>query len=299
MNKLTIQACPLCGGTHFKHHVDCMDYYASGEGFAVYECEDCGFRFTQNAPVEQEMNAYYATPNYISHSDTRKGLINHLYHYVRWYMLSRKAKLVRRALHRKTGRLLDVGTGTGYFVHAMYEKGWDVEAIEKNEQARQFVWEHFGLNVKKEDELGSFSPCSFDVITLWHVMEHIEHLNELWETLYTLLDENGVLVVAVPNSNSYDAVKYGSHWAAYDVPHHLWHFTPATMQQFGLKHQFVLEQHYPMPFDAFYISMMSERYKGSAFPFIKGMYGGARAWMDTLARKGKSSSVIYIFRKKQ
>lgn len=299
MNKLTIQACPLCGGTHFKHYMDCTDYYASGEEFAVYECEDCSFRFTQNVPVEKEIGAYYATPDYISHSDTRKGLINHLYHYVRRYMLSRKAKLVRRALHRKSGRLLDIGTGTGYFVHTMYEKGWDVEAVEKNEMARDFAWKHFGLKVKGEAELQSFAPNSFDVITLWHVMEHIEHLNELWDTLYNLLDEKGVLVIAVPNCNSYDAKKYGPHWAAYDVPRHLWHFTPVTMQRFGLKHLFVLEQHHPMPFDAFYISMMSERYQGSVFPFLKGMYKGGRAWLNTLAKKGRSSSVIYIFRKKR
>lgn len=299
MNKLTIKACPLCGETHFKHSLDCTDYYASGEEFAVCECEDCGFRFTQNAPVEAEIGAYYATPDYISHSDTRKGLINRLYHYVRRYMLGRKAKLVRRALHRKNGRLLDIGTGTGYFVHTMYEKGWDVEAVEKNEQARNFAWEHFGLKVKEETELSSLAPGSFDVVTLWHVMEHIEHLNELWETLYKLLNDNGVLVVAVPNSNSYDAKKYGPYWAAYDVPRHLWHFTPATMQQFGLKHRFVLEQHHPMPFDAFYISMMSERYRGSAFPFLKGMYWGMRAWINTLSKKGRSSSVIYIFRKKR
>lgn len=299
MNKLTIQACPLCGGTRFKHYLDCTDYSTSGEEFALYECEECGFRFTQNAPVEAEIGAYYATPDYISHSDTRKGIVNRLYHHVRRYMLRRKAKLVRHALHRKCGRLLDIGTGTGYFLHTMYEKGWDVEAVEKSEQARRFALSHFGLKVKPETELPAFASASFDVITLWHVMEHIESLNGLWETLHRLLDDNGVLVVAVPNSNSHDALHYGAHWAAYDAPRHLWHFTPATMQQLGLKHGFVLEQHHPMPFDAFYISMLSERYQGSAFPFLKGMYRGLLAWMDALARKGKSSSVIYIFRKKR
>ncbi len=299
MNKLTIQACPLCGGNHFKPYLNCKDYCVSGEDFTLYECEDCGFRFTQLVPVEDEIGAYYATPDYISHSDTRKGLINHLYHYVRRYMLNRKAKLVRSTLRRKNGRLLDIGTGTGYFAHTMYEKGWDVEAVEKNEQARNFAKEHFHLTVYGEKELSSFASQSFDVITLWHVMEHIEHLNTLWETLYRLLDDKGVLIVAVPNSNSYDAERYGKYWAAYDVPRHLWHFTPTTMQQFGLKHRFVLEQHHAMPFDAFYISMMSERYKGSAFPFIKGMYWGLRAGMDTLTRRGRSSSIIYIFRKKK
>lgn len=299
MKRLTIQACPLCGGTHFRHYMDCTDCYASGEVFAVYECKDCGFRFTQNTPTGEEMELYYGGSSYISHSDTRKGIVNRLYHCVRRYMLGRKARLVRRALHRKTGRLLDIGTGTGYFIHAMYEKGWDVEAVEKNKQARRFAWEHFGLEVEPENRLRSFAPGSFDVITLWHSMEHIESLNKLWETLHRLLSDDGVLIVAVPNSNSYDAVRYGPYWAAYDVPRHLWHFTPATMQQFGLKHRFILEQHYPMPFDAFYIAIISERYLGGRLYFFRGLYEGLRAWVNTLAKKGKSSSVIYIFRKKR
>lgn len=245
------------------------------------------------------MDAYYASPDYISHSDTRKGIINRLYHLIRCYMLGRKARLVRRALHRKSGRLLDIGTGTGYFIHTMYEKGWDVEGVEKNPQARAFTEAHFGLKVKEESELTDFPAASFDVITLWHVMEHIERIDELWETLYRLLDDSGVLIVAVPNSNSSDAMRYGADWAAYDVPRHLWHFTPATMQQYGQKHRFALEQHYPMPFDGFYISMMSERYRGSCFPFLKGLYGGTRAWFDSLAKKGRSSSLIYIFKKKR
>ena len=231
MNKLSINACPLCGGTHLKRVMTCTDYYASGEQFDVLSCEDCGFTFTQGVPVEAEIGRYYETPDYISHSDTKKGAMNAIYHQVRKYMLGKKARLVAKESHRKSGRLLDIGTGTGYFASTMEQRGWKVEAIEKNAQARMFAQEHFGLDVKAEEELQEFEAGSFDVITLWHVMEHLEHLDETWERLRELLSDRGVLIVAVPNCSSYDAVKYGKYWAAYDVPRHLWHFTPVTIQQ--------------------------------------------------------------------
>ena len=158
--------------------------------------------------------------------------------------------------------------------------------------------EHFELDVDTEDALAGYADHSFDAITLWHVMEHLEHLNETWEKLFKLLKERGVLIVAVPNPSSYDAEKYKEWWAAYDVPRHLWHFTPSVMQQFGVKHGFKLAEQHPMPFDAFYVSMLTERYKGSRLSFLKGMWTGLLAWFSSLAKKERSSSMIYVFRKK-
>ena len=127
MNKLSINACPLCGGTHLKRVMTCTDFYASGEQFDVVSCEDCGFTFTQGAPVEAEIGRYYETSDYISHSDTKKGAMNAVYHQVRKYMLGKKARLVAKESHRKRGRLLDIGTGTGYFAATMEQRGWKVE----------------------------------------------------------------------------------------------------------------------------------------------------------------------------
>lgn len=298
MNVLKINKCPLCGESQFEPKMTCKDHYATGESFGICRCKSCGFLFTQSAPVESEIGRYYETPEYISHSDTRKGLMNRVYHYVRQYMLSRKAHLIKRNSGLSRGYLLDIGTGTGYFSHFMKEKGWRVSAIEKSAQARAFASEHFGLEVDAPEALSTYEKDSFDVITLWHVMEHLEHLNETWETLNLLLKERGILVIAVPNPNSFDADKYKEMWAAYDVPRHLWHFTPSAMQQFGAKHGFILTERHPMPFDAFYVSMLSEKYKKSRFPFIKGCITGVEAGLASLVKKEQSSSMIYIFRKK-
>ncbi len=297
MNKLTINACPLCGGMHLGKKMTCTDFYASGEQFDLLQCKDCGFQFTQEFPVEKEIGKYYETPDYISHSDTRKGLMNEVYHLVRMRMLQNKARLINKATGKSTGRILDIGTGTGYFSHTMQSKGWNVDAIEKSEQARAFAKNNFKLDVKDESGLNEFQKESFDAITLWHVMEHLEHLDETWEKLNAILKKDGALVIAVPNCSSYDGQKYKEFWAAYDVPRHLWHFTPETMRKFGEKHHFKLVEHLPMPFDAFYVSMLSEKYKKSSLSFIKGMLTGWAAWLHSLSDKDKSSSIIYIFRK--
>lgn len=299
MDKLTIKACPQCSGTHLKHVMTCTDYYASGELFELFSCEDCNFTFTQGFPTGAAMDKYYESSEYISHSDTKKGFMNNVYHRVRKYMLGRKARLVMKEARRSSGKLLDIGTGTGYFPSTMVNKGWEVEAVEKNAQARAFAKETFDLDVKPEEALGAFDTGTFDVITLWHVMEHLENLNETWDRLYELLTDKGILIIAVPNRASYDAERYGANWAAYDVPRHLWHFTPGTIQQFGSKHGFIMAERYPMPFDAFYVSMLSEKNMKRPFPFLKGMYTGLLAWFSALARKERSSSMIYVFRKKR
>ena len=298
MNRLKIDICPLCGGQQLEHALTCTDFYASGEQFEVVCCAHCGFLMTQNVPIEAEIGKYYETPDYISHSDTQKGLMNRVYHWVRQYMLSQKARLVKQASKLSKGALLDYGTGTGYFANTMVRKGWMVNAIEKSPQARAFAMEHFNLDVDAETALPNYQAEKFDVVTLWHVMEHLEHLNEMWEILYRILKERGVLIVAVPNPSSYDAKKYKEWWAAYDVPRHLWHFSPSTMQQFGAKHGFILEAEHPMPFDAFYVSMLTEKYKGNGLSFIKGLWTGTYAWLNTLGKKERSSSMIYVFRKK-
>ena len=298
MDILNIHICPLCGGQQLEHALTCTDHYASGEQFEVIRCAHCGFLMTQGVPVEAEIGKYYETPDYISHSDTQQGLMNRVYHWVRQYMLSRKAALVKRTSGLSEGSLLDYGTGTGYFANAMLCQGWKVKAIETSPPARAFAKKQFGLNVEAEHSLKDYPSRFLDVVTLWHVMEHLEHLNEMWETLHRILKDKGVLIVAVPNPESYDARKYKEWWAAYDVPRHLWHFSPSVMQRFGDKHGFVLEKEHPMPFDAFYVSMLTEKYKGNGLSFVKGLWTGALAWFSALGNKERSSSLIYVFRKK-
>ena len=163
---------------------------------------------TQDAPAEEEIGRYYETPDYISHTDTRRGLMNRVYHWARSYMLRRKAQLVERESHTTEGRLLDIGTGTGYFAAEMARRGWQVDAVEKSAQAREFALEHFGLKVLADHSLDTLPAGAYRVVTLWHVMEHLYDLHETWERIHQLLEERGVLIVAVPNCTSWDVTYF-------------------------------------------------------------------------------------------
>lgn len=292
-----IDCCPICGSNSLHKEFSAVDHLVSQECFDVWICGHCGFRFTQNVPDEQGIDKYYESADYISHSDTEKGLMNRLYHFARNIMLTAKAGHVTRATGLRQGWLLDIGSGTGYFAHLMTEWGWTVRAIEKNSQARHFAQEHFGLKSDDEEAFNTLQDKSFDCITLWHVLEHLQHLNIMGDKFYRWLKDDGALLIAVPNNASTDASHYGADWAAWDVPRHLWHFSPATMQLFAQKHGFKIIKTIPMPLDGFYVSMLTEQYLGHKMSFLRGFWQGACAWVSSWGRKERSSSLIYVLKK--
>ena len=289
--------CPICGSNSLHKEFCAVHYLVSQETFDVWICDHCGFRFTQDVPDEQEIGKYYESADYISHSDIEKGLMNRLYHLARNMMLTAKAGHVTRATGLRQGWLLDIGSGTGYFAHLMTEWGWTVRAIEKNAQARQFAQEHFGLKSDGEEAFNTLQDKSFDCITLWHVLEHLQHLNIMGDKFYRWLKDDGALLIAVPNNASADARHYGADWAAWDVPRHLWHFNPDTMRLFAQKHGFKIVKTIPMPLDGFYVSMLTERHLGHKMSFIKGLWQGTCAWVSSWGRKERSSSLIYVLKK--
>ena len=299
MTVITHDKCPLCKSSAIKKRFACVDEFATGEQFDIFECTACGLAFTQNVPDEKEIDRYYESPAYISHSNTSKGLVNRVYHIVRRIMLQKKARKVEKLTGLKNGRLLDYGAGTGYFARLMEKRGWSVTAIEKNGKARELALKEFGFEMQSVEALSTIKDKGLDVVTMWHVMEHIQEPDSMWDELRRILADNGVAIVALPNSISYDAFKYREHWAAYDVPRHLWHFTPDTIAQWGSKHGFTLEKQYTMPFDGFYISMLSEQYKGSRLHTIRGFWNGFKGWMAQCRRSSASSSIIYVFKKKR
>lgn len=294
-----IKECPLCSSREVEKRMVCRDHYATGEEFAVVQCSACGFVFTAGVPDEAGMDRYYDTPGYISHSDTKKGIVNRLYHYVRGQMLDKKYHIILHDTRKLTGgTILDVGAGTGYFPAAMKAAGWKVSAVERNVKARAFMQNTFGISAEDSLYSGNLPEKGFDCITLWHVLEHLPDLHRVMERLGSLLKDDGTMVVAVPNCMSWDARHYGAMWAAYDVPRHLWHFTPDTLGRLAGMHGFEVKTVRPMPFDGFYVSMLSEKYKGSALPFVGGMMRGTQALLAASGHKERSSSLIYTLKRK-
>ena len=297
MPKFNVQQCPVCDKKSFSPFLTCTDFFVSGEKFGIKECSTCGFKITENIEDEENIGHYYQSEEYISHSNTAKGLVNSVYHAVRKYMLGRKRRLVEKATGIRKGDILDVGTGTGFFLNEMKENCWLVTGTEKSSDARDFSKKEFDLDNLPSEKLFEMKINSFDVITLWHVLEHIHLLNDNMETFHRLLKEKGKLIIAVPNHESFDAKHYREFWAAYDVPRHIWHFAPKQMEMVGEKHGFKLVSLHTMPFDSFYVAMLSEKYKKSKLALIKGIFYGKLSWLNSIFNSEKCSSVIYVFDK--
>ena len=294
MSLIHYTVCPCCGSDDLKPVLNAIDHTVSHEQFAIWQCQSCSLRFTQDVPDAASIGPCYHSEEYISHSNTTKGLVNRLYHLVRRQTLSDKRHLIQSAARRKQGKLLDIGAGTGAFAGYMRERGWEVTGLEPESVAREHALTDYGVRLLDMDQLDALPPDSFDAITLWHVLEHVHDLHHYMERLKTMITKGGRIFIAVPNYTSYDATVYGGAWAAYDVPRHLYHFSPDSMDRLLSLHGLQLHYSQPMWFDSFYISMISEKYrngKGNLPAAVwRGMVSNLKAFVD----KAKCSSLIYV-----
>jgi len=280
---------------------DICDHSVSKEIFSVWSCKECSHRFTQNAPSQEDIGPYYASEAYISHSDSKEGLFNKAYHYARDLMLARKKALLEarnEADQLGKGSLLDIGSGTGYFMNSMKTAGWDTIGIEADPGAREYSREKFALAVEDVDLLEKIDTASKDAVSMWHVLEHVHQLQHYMQRIHQILKSDGTLFVAVPNCTSSDASHYEKEWAGWDVPRHLYHFTPASMQKLAEINQFQIVERQGMPFDPFYVSMLSERYKENSLGSIRGMFNGMVSFLRASGNVELSSSIIYVMKKK-
>lgn len=314
MLPIHITECPVCSSQKIQPVLNLKDHSVSGEAFVIWECVDCSLRFTQDIPDQQHIGPYYKSEAYISHTDTTKGFINTLYHQVRKFTLRSKRKLVEQtvkssAAQQASPRLLDVGAGTAAFLQEMKTAGWQVTGLEPDPDARAVAMKKFQLALQEPAALFQLETGSLDIITLWHVLEHVHELQAYIRQFHSLLKPNGKLLIAVPNYTSADAAHYGEYWAAYDVPRHLYHFSPKSMRVLLERNGFRVTATRPMWFDSFYVSLLSEGYKkgasiqnggaasnGRSNPlaaFGQGLLSNFKAIND----RERASSLIYVIEK--
>lgn len=286
--------CPVCNSSRIAYFLSSQDYFLTQESFSIDKCLDCETKFTNPRPTEINIPQYYESDDYISHSDSPKGLIDKLYYFIRKYSISSKVRLVKKYV--KSGKALDVGCGTGQFLNELKNKGFEVTGIEPNNSARKIASDSFGLTVYNEEKINELKKNSFQVISLWHVLEHVKDLNQRIQQLKKLLAPNGVVIVAVPNPDSWDAKHYGKFWAAYDLPRHLYHFNSSSIQNLFKKAGFILIEKRPLYFDSFYISLLSEKYKAGKSNFVKAMFFGLISNFYAMMSEKNYSSVIYILK---
>ncbi|MEO6219344.1 MAG: class I SAM-dependent methyltransferase [Ginsengibacter sp.] len=245
-------------------------------------------------PGPEQIGSYYQSENYISHSNINRGFINKLYHQVRKRTLLQKGNLVENKTGRKQGNILDIGCGTGAFLNTMKKANWKVTGLEPDETARKKALDLYDLQLNTSEKLFSLPNESFDAITMWHVLEHVHDLHEYTNQVKSLLKPNGRLFVAVPNYTCFDEEIYKESWAAYDVPRHLYHFSPASMKELFYLHGFQVISMKPMWFDSFYVSMLSEKYKTGKPNFLRATLNGLESNSKAMVDVKKCSSVIYI-----
>lgn len=287
-------ACPLCSSERITLYLKCTDHLVSKEKFDLFKCSACGFVFTREYPDEHSIGKYYESDDYISHDDNAKEFINRLYLLARNLMLLRKRKIIEKATGLRKGNILDIGCGTGYFAGTMKKSGWDVIGIEPNRKARDYGSKRFGIDVLSPEQISGLPGQSFDCITMWHVMEHLHDPFKYSVEITRLLKPGGIIIAALPNSSSSDAEFYGRFWAAYDCPRHLWHFNPSTFKIFWEKKGYEIINISRLPLDVFYISILSEKNKGSEIPIIKGLITGLVFAVKSAINKNKCSSLVYF-----
>lgn len=292
---IVLSNCPVCNSVNFKPFLVCKDNTVSRETFNIVECISCGFKFTNPRPEEDKLGDYYKSEEYVSHSNTNKGLINSAYQMVRKYTLLKKLQLISKFY--KTGKILDIGCGTGEFLKTFKDAKWQTLGIEPSPDVRKMAIENYGLDVREEAEINNLEASSFDVITMWHVLEHVPNLSDRMEDLKRLIKPNGIIIIAVPNCTSLDAKIYKENWAAYDVPRHLYHFSPKDIETVFKNHELKVFRILPMIFDSFYVSMLSEKYRTGKSNTIRAVWNGFRSNLAALKTGKTYSSQIYLIRK--
>lgn len=272
-------------------YINTKDFLVSGEEFSLVLNQEYGFLETRPQPERKDIAKYYQSEEYISHTDSKKGAIAFLYQKVRSYSLVQKVKLISK-LNSGKGTLLDIGAGTGEFLRVAQKKGWVVSGVEPNEGAREFAQDK---NIPLDESIAVPEGKTFDVVTLWHVLEHMPDLQNTIHKTQQLVKEGGTLIIAVPNFNSFDAKYYKNYWAAFDVPRHLWHFSRDAMSKI-FSSELELVKTKPMIFDSFYVSLLSEKYRsGNSFSikaFFIGLLSNLKAWKNK-----EYSSLIYCYKK--
>lgn len=289
-----VTKCPVCENTDYTNYSIVKDHMITKEDFHLSKCSNCEFIFTNPRPDKEHIGKYYQSDVYVSHSDTKKGIINKLYHSVRKKSLKNKVSIVKEySPEAKT--ILDYGSGTGYFPEILKQYQYEVYAFEPDENARKQTKDKIKDNVY--DNIDELPDKKFDVITLWHVLEHIHDLNETIIKLTQKLKPKGTIIVAVPNHNAPERDYYKNEWAAYDVPRHLYHFTKNSIKELFKKHKYSLKDVLPMKYDSYYVSLLSEEYITGKKSLFKA-YKRGKASNKKAKANNEYSSLIYILKKK-
>ena len=287
-----LTTCPVCENSKMNVFLTVKDHFLTGEKFTIVNCSNCGFRFLNPRPDKTDISRYYNSEDYISHDAEKKSLFSMLYRIIRKSAIKNKYRILGK--NPKEQNILDIGCGTGEFLSFCQKKGMTATGVEPNEKARNFAIAINNVPVFDESHLDGMTEGSYDFITLWHVLEHVHDLNERMIKIRQLLKPGGTAIIAIPNSASWDANHYKEFWAAYDLPRHLYHFNQKSFGLLAAKHNFILKKTLPLKWDAFYISLLSEKYMKGSQGFVQATINGLWSNIFASGHEKNYSSLIFI-----
>ncbi|MEE9371564.1 MAG: class I SAM-dependent methyltransferase [Saprospiraceae bacterium] len=292
--------CPVCGNTEFESVYELDDYKITHETFSLEKCPNCTLIFTVDPPLGENIGHYYKSDDYLEHSNRKTDLFSKMYSWARDFMFSYKYGIIKKLA--KEGSILDIGAGSGHFLNFMSSKGFTATGIEMNERARTYAKNNFGIDVHPDHYL--YSPKlsqKFDMISLWHVMEHLFDLDKVVSRLSELLSHDGHLVIALPNYRALEVSIYKKYWNGWDVPRHLWHFSSESVGHLFEKHHFEITQMKMMPLDPFFNTLLTNKYRNGnpILNVFKMVAVGGMSFLYGLINVKKASSIIYIIKKKK
>lgn len=289
-----MQKCPVCASEETTKFLETKDYFLTGKAFEIWECQTCKIRFTTPQPEEKELPKYYQSNEYFSHQTEKKNPVSFLYAQLRQKNIRKKYNLINQYVKR--GKILDIGCGTGELLNFFKKQQWDTKGIEPSEKARTFGRKNYHLQIETETKLDQWPEKEFDIISMWHVLEHVPDINKRIDQTKRLLKDNGKIIIALPNPNSWDSKHYHKYWAALDVPRHLYHFTKESLSNLLKNKELKIIKIVPMKMDAYYVSYLSEKYRQKKLPLFRGFIKGWRS--NRSARQtGEYSSLIYVIEK--
>jgi SAM-dependent methyltransferase len=225
-------SCKLCGSNEYRTKLVGRDLSLHLEGtFDIVECVECGLVYLNPRPTRQEVEALYPFESYDQYIPALAE-VGSWFRRLDWgYGLSKRARKVAR--WKKAGRLLDVGCATGSFLESMQRHGdWQVCGVELNPHAVQYVREHLGIPVHQGmlEEVG-LPDDSFDVVTMWHVLEHVFDPVSTLHEVARILKPGGIFLYHVPQLDSFDARLFGGYWIGYEIPRHTFIWSQKTLKK--------------------------------------------------------------------
>lgn len=288
--------CTICGNLGFEIKFELKDYFFTNEDFVIIQCKSCGFMITDGITDYKDLGKYYNTSKYLSHEKKEKSIVSLVYNLVKRYSISRKFLLISKESNGK--KILEIGCGTGDLLAAFKDKKWDTIGVEPSDSASSYAKEKHGLKIY--DKASEVKETDFDVVMLWHVLEHIENLQDIISLIKTKVKKSGRIIIALPNPDSYDAKYYKKYWAGWDVPRHLFHFKQTNIKQLLQANGIEIYKSAPLIFDSYFISMLSEEHKGTTSSLVKlfkTLYIGLKSNLSAM-NTNEFSSMIYIARVK-